>query len=156
MDLTVLLRLFKLCLNFLMGTRQFNNSMCKKQLDFFCCNSGCDNFSVMATATFLYNVLDMPVGCLPVTRVDPEKDQIDEAWEKGPGFGSSILESGIYRGKQPLYNPKQSKGMPVNIQIVGKKWEEEKILGIMDVVDNALGKERGFGPGAWDAYMKTS
>jgi hypothetical protein len=110
----------------------------------------------MATATILYNVLDMPVGCLPVTRVDPGKDQLTEEWEKGPGLGSRILESGIYRGKKPLYNPEATKGMPVNIQLVGKKWEEEKILAIMHVVDEALGKERGFGPGAWDAYMQNS
>jgi hypothetical protein len=30
-------------------------------------------------------------------------------------------------------------------QIVGKKWEDEKVLALMDVVDKALG-ERGFGP----------
>ena len=48
------------------------------------------------------------------------------------------------------------KEMPVNIQIVGRKWEEEKVLAMMDIVDSALGKERGFGPGAWDQYMKAS
>ncbi|KAF9557330.1 amidase [Agrocybe pediades] len=116
-------------------------------------HGGCDNFSALALATFLYNVLDMPVGCLPVTRVDPSRDHIDEAWEKGPGFGSSVLESGIYKGKAPLYNPKDSQGMPVSIQIVGKKWEEEKVLEIMDIVDSALGRGRGFGPGSWDAHM---
>lgn len=119
-------------------------------------HGGCDNFSALATATILYNVLDMPVGCLPVTRVDPAKDQLTEEWEKGPGLGSRVLESGIYRGKKPLYNPEATKGMPVNIQLVGQKWEEEKILAIMHVVDEALGTERGFGPGAWDAHMQNS
>jgi len=67
-----------------------------------------------------------------------------------------LLENGIYRGKNPLYNPEAMKGMPVNIQLVGKKWEEEKVLAMMNVVDQALGKDRGFGPGAWDAHMQTS
>lgn len=47
------------------------------------------------------------------------------------------------------------KGMPVNIQLVGKKWEEEKVLAMMEVVDTVLGKERGFGPGAWDAHASS-
>lgn len=47
------------------------------------------------------------------------------------------------------------KGMPVGIQVVGKKWEEENLLAMMHVVDNALGKARGFGPGSWDEF-KTS
>ncbi|KAF8957476.1 amidase [Flammula alnicola] len=118
-------------------------------------HGGCDNFSALAEATIIYNVLDMPAGCLPVTRVDPTQDQLTEEWVKGPGLGSPMLEGGIYRGKKPLYDPEEAKGMPVNIQIVGKKWEEEKILAIMDVVDEALGKDRGFGPGAWDAYMNS-
>jgi len=98
----------------------------------------------------------VPVGCLPVTRVDPTKDQLTSEWKTGPGLGSPLLENGIYRGKKPLYNPEAMEGMPVNIQLVGKKWEEEKVLAIMDVVDKALGKDRGFGPGAWDAHMQDS
>lgn len=108
----------------------------------------------MAIATVLYNVLDLPTGCIPVTRVDPVKDVLTDDWMTGSGHGSPIFEGGIYRGKSPLYNPEATKGMPVNIQIVGRKWEDEKVLGIMKVVDEALGKERGFGPGAWDAYAE--
>ncbi|KAF5316046.1 hypothetical protein D9619_006208 [Psilocybe cf. subviscida] len=117
-------------------------------------HGGCDNFSALAEATILYNVLDLPVGCLPVTRVDPAKDQLTEEWVTGPGLGSPLLEAGIYRGKKPIYNPEASKGMPVNIQIAGKKWEEEKLLKIMEVVDEALGKGRGFGPGSWDLHNR--
>uniref|UniRef100_A0A8H7XRN7 amidase n=1 Tax=Psilocybe cubensis TaxID=181762 RepID=A0A8H7XRN7_PSICU len=117
-------------------------------------HGGCDNFSLLAAATIIYNVLDMPVGCLPVTRVDASKDKVTEEWTTGPGLGSRFLEGGIYRGKNPLYNPEASHGMPVNIQIVGKRWEEEKVVAIMDVVDRALGRDRGFGPGAWDAHVK--
>lgn len=114
--------------------------------------SGCDNFSTIAVATVLYNVLDFPAGCLPVTRVDPMKDQLTEEWRTGPGLGSSVLEAGVYRGRKPLYDPVAMKGMPVGIQLVGKKWEEEKVLAMMRIVDRALGQDRGFGPGSWDAH----
>lgn len=119
-------------------------------------HGGCNNFSALALATILYNILDIPVGCLPVTRVDPTKDQLSQEWIDGLGHGSKLFESGIFTNNKPLYDPEAMKGMPVNIQIVGRKWEEEKVLAMMDIVDLALGKERGFGPGAWDKYMKAS
>ncbi|KAF8817567.1 amidase [Phlegmacium glaucopus] len=117
-------------------------------------HGGCNNYSALAIATILYNVLDLPTGCIPVTRVDPAKDMLTDDWMTGAGHGSPVFEAGIYHGKTPLYNPEATKGMPVNIQVVGRKWEDEKVLAIMNVVDEALGKDRGFGPGAWDAYMK--
>jgi Asp-tRNA(Asn)/Glu-tRNA(Gln) amidotransferase A subunit family amidase len=43
--------------------------------------------------------------------------------------------------------------MPVGIQVVGKKWEEEKVLGMMRIIDNALGS-RGFGAGHWHPNLK--
>ena len=64
-----------------------------------------------------------------------------------------MFESGIYTDKKPLYDPDAAKGMPINIQIAGKKWEEEKVIALMKVIDVALGKQRGFGPGSWDEYM---
>ncbi|EAU90351.1 amidase [Coprinopsis cinerea okayama7 len=115
-------------------------------------HGGCDNFSALAIGTILYNVLDLPVGCLPATRVDPAKDQITKEWESEPGHGSTVFEKGIYYGKKKLYDPESAKGMPVNIQIAGRKWEDEKVLAMMKVVDEALGKERGFGPGAYDKW----
>lgn len=46
--------------------------------------------------------------------------------------------------------------MPVNIQVIGKRWEEERILGVMRVVEGAFERsprERGFGPGSWGTRM---
>jgi amidase len=45
-------------------------------------------------------------------------------------------------------------GMPIGVQIAGKIWEDEKVLAMMRVVDDALGKERGFGPGSWEQRLK--
>jgi Amidase len=104
----------------------------------------------MGAATCLYNVLDVPVGVLPVTRVNPAKDQLTEDWTTGPSRGSRIYEDGLYRSKTTIYNPEAMKGMPVGIQVVGKKWEDEKVLAMMHVVEGALGSDRGFGPGSWD------
>lgn len=43
-------------------------------------------------------------------------------------------------------------GIPVGVQIVGKPWEDEKVIEMMKVVDEALGK-RDFGPGTWGAQQ---
>ena len=102
----------------------------------------------MACATLLYNIVDSPVGCIPVTRVDPKVDQLTDEWTTGPVVGSSLLEREIYRGKHPVYDPEAMKGIPIGVQIVGKKWEDEKVISMMHLVDKALGP-RGFGPKSW-------
>ena len=111
-------------------------------------NSASDRLSAIACATIFYNVIDSPVGCVPVTRVDPAKDQLTEEWFNGPGHGSIILENGLYKGKKPVYDPAEMKDVPLGIQVVGRKWEDEKVLSMMHVVDRALGP-RGFGPLCW-------
>ncbi|KAF8630529.1 hypothetical protein AX15_002855 [Amanita polypyramis BW_CC] len=117
-------------------------------------HGGCENFIAVAAATILFNIADSPVGTIPVTRVDPEKDKITEEWINGSGHGSTILESGLFTSKNALYNPEAMKGMPVGVQIAGRKWEEEKVLAMMHVVDEVLGRDRGFGPGSWDRFKE--
>src|SRR5258708_19564103 len=39
--------------------------------------------SPLAAGTILYNIIDSTVGVIPVTRVDPEPDQLTDEW-KGP------------------------------------------------------------------------
>lgn len=109
--------------------------------------SGCSTLSPLAAATILYNIVDSPAGVVPVTRVDPSKDQLTDAWFQGPGHGSKIYERELFEGKTPVYDPKKMENIPIGVQIVGKKWEEEKVIAMMHVVDQALGP-RGFGAGS--------
>ncbi|KAI0259766.1 amidase signature domain-containing protein [Gloeopeniophorella convolvens] len=116
-------------------------------------HGGCDTLSPLAAATILYNIVDSPVGVVPVTRVDAEKDALSDAWRNGPGSGSKLIEKDMY-GPKGAYNPKAMHGLPVGIQIVGRPWEEERVLAMMHVVDDALGP-RGFGPGEWEPSKQT-
>lgn len=100
----------------------------------------------MAVGTALYNLVDSPAGVIPVTRVDPSKDGVTDEWWANDGHGSKLLESRLYRGPEAIYNPEQMKGLPIGVQIVGRLWQDEKVIAVMKVVDNALGP-RGFGPG---------
>lgn len=40
-----------------------------------------------------------------------------------------------------IYDVEKMKGLPVGVQVVGRKWEEEKVVGMMRVVDRALGND---------------
>lgn len=110
-------------------------------------HGGCDRLSPLACATLMYNVVDSPVGVVPVTRVDPARDELSDEWRASPGNGSKILENEAY-GPKGAYNARAMEGLPVGIQVVGQAWEEEKVLAIMHVIDGALGPRR-FGPGSW-------
>ena len=97
-------------------------------------------------------MVDSPAGCIPVTRVDPAIDGLTEEWTtraEGKGQGSIILEGRLYGESSESYDANAMKGLPVGIQIVGKKWEEEKVIELMKLVDGVLGTSRGFGPGSW-------
>ncbi|KAG6372254.1 amidase signature domain-containing protein [Boletus reticuloceps] len=114
-------------------------------------HGGCAMLSPLAEVTVLYNVVDSPVGVVPVTRVEPTKDVLPAGFVPGAKGTSTILEKQMYTGPTPVYDPVAMAGIPVGVQIVGKKWEDEKVLAMMKVVDDALGTARGFGPGCWKA-----
>ena len=110
---------------------------------------------MLVTSTVLYNVVDSPVGIIPVTRLDPKLDALTEEWTvrgEGKGQGSSQVEARVY-GRGGIYDVEAMAGLPVCIQIAGKSWEEEKVIEMMKVVDGALG-ERGFGPGSYRKWKE--
>ncbi|KAF9230165.1 amidase signature domain-containing protein [Melanogaster broomeanus] len=111
-------------------------------------HGACAVLSPLAASTILYNVVDSPVGTVPVTRVDPATDALPAGFIPGATGGSTIFEKRMYVGPDAAYNCETMAGIPVGVQIVGRKWEDEKVLEMMRVVDDALG-DRGFGPGSW-------
>lgn len=105
------------------------------------------NLSPLALKTIQFNVVDSTVGLVPVTRVDPALDTPDEAFARKLASepGSSLVEKRVY-GPGGVYDAEAMAGLPVGVQIVGRKWDEERVIELMKVVDSALG-ERGFAPG---------
>jgi amidase len=115
-------------------------------------HGGCDRLAPLACSTLVYNVVESPVGVVPVTRVDPTRDELSDAWRAAPGNGSKLLEGELY-GPKGAYNVRAMEGLPVGVQVIGQPWGEEKLLATMRVVDAALGP-RGFGPGSWAPNQK--
>ncbi|KAG2362887.1 amidase signature enzyme [Suillus spraguei] len=118
-------------------------------------HGGVTYLSVLAAATITYNIIDSPVGTIPVTRVNPDTDNLSTDFVVGASGRSKMFETRMYLGKNPVYDPKAMEGIPVGVQLVGKKWEDEKVLAMMHVVDAALGP-RGFGPGSWEPIKTVS
>lgn len=72
---------------------------------------------------------------IPVTHVDKNKDQLPS------DFNIKKL-NGVARGAYKLYDADAMHGLPVGVQIVGRRLEEEKVLSIMKRVEDALGEEK--------------
>ncbi|KLO09407.1 amidase signature enzyme [Schizopora paradoxa] len=83
--------------------------------------------------SFLFNMLDYSAGVLPVTKVDKALDALD------PQIAAQILrKNAVARGAYKLYDAEKMHGLPVGVQVVGKKLQEEKVLEGMKIVETAL------------------
>ncbi|KAE8154870.1 amidase signature domain-containing protein [Aspergillus avenaceus] len=86
--------------------------------------------------TFLWNLLDYTAGVLPVSHVDAKKDALSAPYKKV--LKELGANNAIARGAWMHYNATQMAGLPTAVQVVGRRWQEEKVLGYMDVVEKAL------------------
>lgn len=67
---------------------------------------------------------------------------VDKALDKlAPDFNIKKL-NGVAQGAYKLYDAEAMHGLPVGVQIVGRRLEEEKVLAIMKRVEDALGEDK--------------
>jgi fatty acid amide hydrolase len=86
--------------------------------------------------TFLWNLLDYSAGVLPVSHVDAKKDALRAPYKtvlKQLGADNAIA-SGAWKH----YDAAKMAGLPTAVQVVGRRWHEEKVLGYMAAVEKAL------------------
>ena len=88
-----------------------------------------------------------------MTRIDHKLDALPKDWltTTSTNTPSSKEVDKLLYGKKWGYDPHAMEGLPVGIQLVGRRWEDEKVVEMMKVVDAALG-ERGFGPDGWEKW----
>jgi Asp-tRNA(Asn)/Glu-tRNA(Gln) amidotransferase A subunit family amidase len=70
-----------------------------------------------------------------VTHVDKEIDQ------NPPDFNINKL-NGVAQGAYKLYDANSMHGLPVGVQVVGRRLEEEKVLALMKRVEDSLGEQK--------------
>ncbi|KAJ6084591.1 Amidase [Penicillium sp. IBT 16267x] len=86
--------------------------------------------------TFLWNLLDYTAGVLPVGHVDAVRDALVAPYQTVlQRLGSNHA---VARGAWKHYNSAKMAGLPTAVQVVGRRWQEEQVLGYMAVVENAL------------------
>jgi fatty acid amide hydrolase len=74
--------------------------------------------------SMLFNLLGMPAGVVPVTRVRPGEES-----DRPPGSRDTALRAA--RSAED-----GSTGLPVGVQIAGRHWREDLVLAAMQVVEN--------------------
>lgn len=70
-----------------------------------------------------------------MTHVDKSLDSLPD------GFNTGNL-NGVAQGAYRLYSADDMHGLPVGVQVVGRRLEEEKVLSVMKRIEDALGEER--------------
>ncbi|KAL2041977.1 hypothetical protein N7G274_005165 [Stereocaulon virgatum] len=86
--------------------------------------------------TFLFNLLDYSCGVMPVIHVNKALDQLPATfWFKNL--------NGVAKGAYQHYDADRMHGLPVAVQVVGQRLQEEKILAIMEMVERALEETGG-------------
>ncbi|KAF8970082.1 amidase signature domain-containing protein [Flammula alnicola] len=78
--------------------------------------------------SFLFNVLDYSAGVLPITHVDAELDTLSAFTPR------NAVERGAYKD----YNSDDMHGLPVGVQVVGQRLEEEKVMEGMKIIEKLL------------------
>ncbi|CAO1605434.1 hypothetical protein XANCAGTX0491_008952 [Xanthoria calcicola] len=84
--------------------------------------------------TFLFNLLDYTAGVLPVTHVDAKLDAL-------PASCDVAAMNGVARGAYQHYDADKMHGLPVGVQVVGRRLQEEKVLAVMERVVEVMEKE---------------
>ena len=72
---------------------------------------------------------------MPITHVDKALDQL-------PSDFSLRELNGVAQGAHKHYDATAMHGLPVAVQIVGQRLEEEKVLAVMQRIEDALGEDR--------------
>jgi Asp-tRNA(Asn)/Glu-tRNA(Gln) amidotransferase A subunit family amidase len=117
--------------------------LCEKTPIFESRRSKLDHLTVSSTAfpililpaaqsyAAVYNLLDFPAGVLPVIKVSRDDDDALDAYsaEEGSRDGLYRLAAWALRG---------GVGLPVGVQLVGRPYEDEKVLHVMCQLEAAV------------------
>jgi hypothetical protein len=67
---------------------------------------------------------------------------VDKALDKLPPSFDAKKLNGVARGAYKHYDAERMHGLPVGVQVVGRRLEEEKVLAVMKRLEDALGDDK--------------
>ena len=77
--------------------------------------------------TFYFNLFDIPVGVIPITLVKEDEQ-----------FYEDEINNDIY-AKKTNENMKNSKGLPIGVQVCSSRFKEEICLNVMKQIESKKG-----------------
>ena len=84
-----------------------------------------DQAGFLIRYNLLWNVLHYPAGIVPITRVQNNeqtfKDHHNDNW-------TDLLNE----------TAKGSEGLPIGVQVIAHSYEDEKVLGVMQAIENVV------------------
>lgn len=99
-------------------------------------NGGSERATLMSAGyTFIFSLLDYTAGVIPTTTVSSTLDALPPSFLTSDEYTKM---NSIAKGAYGEYNPVKMNGLPLGVQIVGRRMEEEKVLAGMKVVEHAL------------------
>ncbi|SJL11481.1 related to amidase (acetamidase) [Armillaria ostoyae] len=101
-----------------------------------------------ASYTFLFNLLDYSAGVLPVTNVRKDLDSLPVDFQSTSMYQSLSAPA---RQAWSTYDAEKMDGLPLSVQVVGRRFEEEKVFAGMRVIEAALKKKNVLFIGKKDA-----
>lgn len=76
--------------------------------------------------------MDYSAGVLPITKVDATLDVLPRGFKS-----TNAVEAGAYA----MYKPKDMEGLPIGVQVIGRRLEEEKVMEGMKIIESLMRKE---------------
>lgn len=67
---------------------------------------------------------------------------MDKALDKLPASFNIRKLNGVARGAYKHYDAERMHGLPVGVQVIGRRLEEEKVLAVMKRVEDGLGDDK--------------
>lgn len=98
-------------------------------------NGSFGNIHFTAAYTFAWNLLNQPIGVLPVTHFDKSKDLVPDVWPREFKFSDIFSKDLLDRAAQSWYNPDFLK-LPIGVQVIGKSYEDELVLQAMKIIQD--------------------
>ena len=75
---------------------------------------------------------------MPITRVDSTQDKFTGLQSSHMVLGSHKPRNAIELSQQKAYDPDDMHGLPVGVQVVGRRLQEEEVLEGMKIIQNLL------------------
>ncbi len=90
-----------------------------------------DKFGDYVGYTSVFNALDYSVGIIPVSRANKRLDPVDKSFKPRNASEKFIWDN---------YDPEETEGGSIGVQIACRRGEEEKVVALMKMISGYLGK----------------